>query len=81
MRATQTVLFKAKIALTYTCVGRIGRRVKTSIDNMISQLFGGVQKYRYVGDIKCFEAYRKLVVHIRKPQHLFKNRKHNTLSF
>jgi len=37
--------------MTYTWFDRIERRVKTSIDIMISQLFKSLPKCRYVGVI------------------------------
>ena len=36
------------IALTNTRLDRIGKQVKTPIDDMISQLFWSVSKFRYV---------------------------------
>ena len=44
------------IALTYTWVDRIGMQVNTSIDKMISQIFRGLPKFVYVGDINGFRT-------------------------
>ncbi len=38
------------VGLTYTRVDRIGKRVRSPIDNMISQIFRSLSKVVYVGD-------------------------------
>ncbi len=57
--------------LTYTWFDRIGKWVKTSIDNLISQLFRSLLKFAYVGDTwKCkhlnsWQIYRNMFIHFR----------------
>jgi hypothetical protein len=44
------------VGLTYTRVDRIGKRVKSPIDNMISQIFRSLSKVVYVGVSATFSS-------------------------